>query len=75
MCRMGLCLAHLMYITCIENAGRWSSDYEYYISSDYESAAKKSQRMEFSCSRAADQSRRVFEDSPSVMWNVKCVVP
>ena len=52
-----------------------SSDYEYYISSDYESAAKKSRRIKFSWSRAADQSRRVMEDSPSVMWNVKCVVP
>ena len=30
---------------------------------------------EVSWPRAVDQSRRVLEDSPSVMWNVKHVVP
>ena len=46
MCRMGLWLAPLMYVTCMENAGRWSCTLAHWngtaedISSDYESAAR-----------------------------------
>ena len=36
-------------------------------SADEESADKESPRMKFSWPRAADESRRVSEDSPNVM--------
>ena len=70
-----------MYVTCIENAGRWSCALAHwnrtaeYISADEESEDKENPRMKFSWPRADDQSRRVSEDSPIVMWNVKFVVP
>ena len=49
---------------CIENAGRWSCALAHknrtaeYISSDYESAAKKSRRIKFSSCRALERDRR-----------------
>ena len=74
-------VAHLMYVTCIENAGHWSCALTHwnrtaeYISADEESADKENPWMKFSWPRAGDQSSGVSEDLPSVMWNVKCVVP
>ena len=54
MCRTGLWLAPLKYITCIDNAGCWScalADWNRtaeYISSEEESADKESRRIKFS---------------------------
>ena len=70
---MGLWFAPLLYVTCIEIGGLWSCALAHwnrtaeYISADEESADKESPRTKFSWPRAADESRRVSEDSPNVM--------
>ena len=73
MCRTGLWLAPLMYITCIENAGRWSCALAHwnrtaeYISSEEESADKESRRIKFISRRALERDRRANKCAQRMM--------
>ena len=64
MCRTGRVGTFNVYVTCIENAGRWSCAVAHwnrtaeYISADEESADKESRRIEFSSHRALERDRR-----------------
>ena len=66
MCWTGLWFAPLLYVTCIEIGGGALVMRTGALEQDggIQSVHKESPRIEFSSPRAADESRRVSEDSP-----------